>query len=152
MARGCHGPLQTQLLARFRALPDPDDEGFGVVRGERKRTETGVRKPTGRPGPAGFGGEIAHETTLSFVGRVVGHVRLYGERGRGAARDGHQENSNEGGCRQKPLGLESLSEMRWPFARQRACRRVKSRTIAGGAVFYAPQPTPKPSTTRRIGR
>ena len=25
----------------------------------------------------------AHETTLPFVGRVVGHVQLYGERGRG---------------------------------------------------------------------
>ena len=34
---------------------------------------TGVRKPTGRPGPAGGGGETAHETTLPFVGRVVGH-------------------------------------------------------------------------------
>ena len=27
-----------------------------------------------------------------------------------------------------------------------------SRTIKGGAVFYAPQPTPKPITTSRIGR
>ena len=27
----------------------------------------------------------AHKTTLPFVGRVVGHVRLYGERGLGGA-------------------------------------------------------------------
>ena len=27
-----------------------------------------------------------------------------------------------------------------------------SRTIVGGAVSYAPQPTPKPSTTSRTGR
>ena len=41
----------------------------------------------------------ANETTLLFVGRVVGHVRLYGERGKGgAARYGHQGNSDEGGC------------------------------------------------------
>ena len=45
--------------------------------------ETGVRKPTRRLGPAKCGCESAHETTLPFVGRVVGHVRLYGERGRG---------------------------------------------------------------------
>ena len=30
MARGFRGPLQTQLFARFRALPEPDDEGHGV--------------------------------------------------------------------------------------------------------------------------
>ena len=33
VAQGCHGPTNTQLLARFRALPDPDDEGHGVGRG-----------------------------------------------------------------------------------------------------------------------
>ena len=29
----------------------------------------------------------AHKTTLPFVGRVAGHVRLYGERGRGGERE-----------------------------------------------------------------
>ena len=53
--RGVVTDPQTQLLARFRALPDPDDEGHGVGRGRgRTRTETGIRKPTGRPGPAGY--------------------------------------------------------------------------------------------------
>ena len=47
---------KTQQLARFRALPDPDDEGHEVGRGGgRTRTDTGVRKPTGRPGPARCG-------------------------------------------------------------------------------------------------
>ena len=44
---------QTQQLAQFRALPDPDDEGHGVGREGRTRTDTGVRKPTGMPEPAG---------------------------------------------------------------------------------------------------
>ena len=42
-------------------------------------------------------------------------VRGKGEGG-GAARDGHQENSDKGG------GIASLAETRKPFARQRACR------------------------------
>ena len=61
----------------------------------RTRTETGVRsQQDGR----GQRGAHAHKTTLPFVGRVVGHVRLYGERGRegGAERDGHQEKFDEG--------------------------------------------------------
>ena len=50
-------------------------------------------------------------------------VRGKGEGGRGgAARDGHQENSDEGGGRQKPSGIASLAEMRKPFTRRRASR------------------------------
>ena len=78
--------------------------------GGEEKDEDRRRMPTGRPGPAGCGCENTHETTILFVGRVVGHVRLYGERG--GARDGHQENFDEGGCRQKPSGLDSLAEMR----------------------------------------
>ena len=74
---------QTQLLARFRALPDPDDEVHGVGRGGEDKDGDRRRIPTGRPGPAGCGCKNAHETTLPFVGRVVGHVWLYGERARG---------------------------------------------------------------------
>ena len=87
-------------------------EGHGVGRGGgRKRTETGVGRHQEGRGQRDADA-YAHETTLPFVGRVVGHVRLYGERGRGgrgAARDGHQENSDEGGGRQKPSGIASLA-------------------------------------------
>ena len=143
-----HGVIFLSKISKwrpFRALPDPDDEGHGVGRGGgRKRTETGVRKPTGRPGPAGCGCENAHETTLPFVGRVVGYVRLYGERGRGgggAARDRHQENFNEGRCRQKPSGLESLAEMRWPFARRRLLTRRLKNNRRGRRLLCPPTHT-----------
>ena len=50
-------------------------------------------RPSGSPGQGDRRGEVArgdHENTLPFVGRVLGQVRLYRERGRG-----------EGGGRQR---------------------------------------------------
>ena len=76
----CHGPSNKQLLARFRALPDPEDEGHGVGRGGgRTRTETSVVSHQEGRGQRDADAH-AHETTVPFVGRVVGHVRLYGKR------------------------------------------------------------------------
>ena len=46
------------------------------------RTETGVRSHQEGRGHQDADA-YAHKTTLPFVGRVVGHVRLYGEKGEG---------------------------------------------------------------------
>ena len=78
----------------------------------------------------------------------------WGGGGGGAVRDRHHENFNEGQvCRQKPSGLERASRnvetirQAMPVNASR-----KSRTIKGGPVCHAPQPTPKPSTTSRTGQ
>ena len=47
--------------------------------GGRTRTETGVRSHQEGQGQRDADAH-SHETTLPFVGKVVGHVRLYGER------------------------------------------------------------------------
>ena len=71
-------------------LPDPDkDNGHGIGRGGgggHGRGPEALRRPTGRPGPGGRRVEGArgdHENTLPLGGRVLGQVRLCGERGRG---------------------------------------------------------------------
>ena len=61
LARACArgaGPPQTvehRYLPNLGRYRTPGDEGQVVGRKGRKRTETGVRKPTGRPWPAGCG-------------------------------------------------------------------------------------------------
>ena len=74
---------QTPLLARFRALRDPDDEGQGIGRGgedtdwDRRRQEAD-RKPTGsrQEGRAQRDADAQndHKTTLPLGGRVEGHI------------------------------------------------------------------------------
>ena len=98
---------------------------------------------------------------------VVGYVRFNRERGRGgvvSARDGHQEKhpTRSQECWQQPPGLKiegsnpecrsnpDAEKTHSPGTPVDASR--DSRTIMGGAVFYAPQPTPNASTTGRIGR
>ena len=71
VAWGLSGPTNSQLLALFRALPDPDDEGHGVGRGGvRTRTETDVGSHQDGRGQRDAD-VYAHETTLPFVGRDI---------------------------------------------------------------------------------
>ena len=125
VARGCHGPSNSQLLARFRALPDPDDEDHGVGREGGGQGRRPASEATRKARASGSG--CVRPRNYSPVRREGGGTRTVvrgkGDGGRGgAARGGHQENSDEGGGRQKPSGLASLSAMRKPFARRRACR------------------------------
>ena len=76
--------------------------------GGRTRTGTGVRKPTGRPGPAGCG-RAERPRKYSSVHREGSGTRTVvrgkGEEGGSVVRDGHQENFDEGQvCRKKPSG------------------------------------------------
>ena len=53
---------------------------------KRNRDREAFGRPSGSPGQGDRQGESKqgdHENTLLFVGRVMGQVRLYGERGRG---------------------------------------------------------------------
>ena len=85
-ARGAGSPTDrstTKLLALFRALEDPGDEVQVVGReggGHGQGPASGSRQE-GR-GQRDADKQKDHENTLPFIGRVVGHVRLYGERGR----------------------------------------------------------------------
>ena len=123
-ARGCGAglsqTLQITATCPIRALPDPDDGFHGVGRGGEDKDGDRRRKQPGRPGPAGRG--CIRPQNYSPVRREGGWTRTVlrgkGEGERGAARDGHQENSDEGGGRQKPSGLASLATMRKPFARR----------------------------------
>ena len=70
---------------------------------------------------------------------------MYGEWERGGGgrqRDGHRKNRRGKSIVEKGTLLKGD-----------ACQRVEGlKTIAGGAVSFAPSPTPKPSTTSRTGR
>ena len=84
-ARGAGSPTDrstTQQLDRFRALQDPGYEGQGVGRGGggHGRGPASGSRQEGR-GQRDADEQNDHENTLPFIGRVVGHVRLYGERG-----------------------------------------------------------------------
>ena len=92
--------------------------------------ETGVRsQQDGR----GQRGAHAHETTLPFVGRVVGHVQLYGERGRGSRESrAPREITRDQECQQQPAGLKITG-------RNAECRRnpdAKKNTFAKDACSH----------------
>ena len=138
----------------------------------------------------------SNETTLPVVGRVVGHVRLYGERGRGGGGSerraprilqrgrgpttdvGHSKLSRTteylpgeepvalltgSGNRTQNLGINPNAPepcyqdphcSEWPSFNTYSPFQLygTSRTIAGRRLLRPPKPTPKPSTTNRIGR
>ena len=52
----------------------------------------------------------------------------------------------------KAVGLREFSSNAVAICPEKSLSTRNSRTITGGAVFYTPQPTLKPSTTNRIGR
>ena len=85
VAQGCHGPTNTQLLALLRDYATQkiwpwNREGEG---GTRTGTRDGESSsPDGRA-QRSRGARSDHENTLPLGGRVEGHVRWYGERGRG---------------------------------------------------------------------
>ena len=61
---------------------------------------------------------------------------------------GNQTLLGGGGGVNYPYGEEAKDKKR----KRANCGGQGTREITGGSVFYAPQPTPKPSTTNRIGR
>ena len=133
----------------YRVLRYPEDDGHGIGRGEGEDTDGDRRLSGGQQEgrvQRGEGTRSDDENNLPLRGRVLGHVRLYGERGRGGV----------GGDRE--TGTTSIYE--GPRASTKgtllpgdACRCVEEiKTIAGGAVFFTPPPTPDPSTTSRTGR
>ena len=133
-------------------LPDPDTEhGNGIVMGGGgHRTGTGRLlggQQEGRvQGTGGLeGAQDDHENTLPLVWRVLGQVRLYGEREREGG--GGQTETGTTIIDEGPRALSTSSS--WVCY---ACRHIEDlQIIEGGAVPYAPPPTPKPSTTSRTG-
>ena len=105
-------------------------------------------RPTGRPGPGHWrveGAQDDHKNDLPSVGKVLGQVRLYGERGRGG---GGETETGTTIIDEGPQALSTLSS--WACY---ACQRVEDlHIIDRGVVSYAPPPTPKPSTISRTGR
>ena len=74
------------LLALSRVLRDPEDDGHGIGRGGGEDTDGDRRRSGGRQEGRGQQGEGARGATTKkhpLGGRVLGHIRLYGERGRG---------------------------------------------------------------------
>ena len=78
--------LPTLLLALFRVLQDPEDDGHGIGRGDMDRDRRRSGGPQEGRVHRGEGARSDHENTLPLGGRVLGHIRLYGERGRGGDR------------------------------------------------------------------
>ena len=91
---------QTQQLAQFRALPDPDDDCHGVGR-RGGDTDGDRRQEANRKAGASRMRMRERPQNYSSVRREGGGTRTVvrgkGEGG-GAARDRHQENSDKGGC------------------------------------------------------
>ena len=83
-----HGPPITAEILEEKGATRQDTRmamywGGG---GTRNGAWKAFRRPSGSPGQGDLWGEGErgdHENTLPFVGRVMGKVRLYGERGRG---------------------------------------------------------------------
>ena len=72
--------------------------------------------------------------------------------GGGQRETGTKKNPTREGA-DKAVGHSKLSRNAEAIFPAKSLSYGTSRTIAGGAVFYAPpKPTPKPSTTNRIGR
>ena len=71
---------------------DGDELGRGG-HGTGSERRLGRQEARDRSDRRGEGERGNHENTLPLGGRVLGHIRLYGERGRGGQkRDGHHEN------------------------------------------------------------
>ena len=114
---------------------------------------TGVRKPTGRPGPAGCGRAERPQKYSSLHKEGSGTrtvVQGKGEGvGGGAVRDGHQEKFNEGQeFRQKPSGLNiegrnqeisrNAETPKKTFARRRLSTRQERKDNRGGRRLLRP--------------
>ena len=84
--RGCtHGPPNNSTCLT-RVLQDPEDDRHGIGGGGGEDTNGDRRREGGRKEgrvQQGEGARSDHENTLPLGGRVLGHVRLYGEMGRG---------------------------------------------------------------------
>ena len=88
-------------------------------------------------------GEGDHENTLPLGGRVLGHVRLYGERGRrggGHTKDGHHKNPRGTKSDERIVGRKRAGHpetrageatvQRWDRLEQRSCYRTYCRIRA----------------------
>ena len=74
------------LLLALLGYYNPKDDGQGIGRGggggHRRGTEISISQQEGRD-QRSEGARSDHENTLPLGGRVLGHLRLYGEGGRG---------------------------------------------------------------------
>ena len=110
-----------------------DKDTYGDQRRSVSRQEGRVQRGEGTRGE--------YENTLMLGGRILGHIRLYGERGR---RGGGGTTSIDEGPRASPKGTLLLATP--------VNTLNKSRPSRGGAISYEPPPTTEPSTTSSTGR
>ena len=144
MARGHHGPFNNTANFPLRDYATQkrwpcNREGGGDKGGYQKR----LKQLPGRPDPAGQGCTERSLKYSSVRREIIGTSTIVRGKGGGG--------QTERQAPQESRGNSSVDE--GTLSRTTPTGRVEGlKTIAGGAVSFAPPPTPKPSTPSRTGR